>query len=229
MLADFLTMHEHTRQALRRARLRVRRRRPLQHGPLAAGHRARSWAADVRHRHARASCGRPRTSSTLAHELAAGVRRAHHDHRRHRRASTASTSSTPTSGSRWASRRRSGRSARELLAPVPGQRRAARRDRQPEVKFMHCLPGIPRRRDHGRRARSPSATGMTRRPRGHRRGVPRPRRASSSTRPRTACTRSRPSSSPRSPERRALGTRPEMPTRGRYSRLTLRGVRGAGE
>ena len=39
MLADFLTMHERSHQAVRRDRLHVRRRRPLQHGPLAAGHR----------------------------------------------------------------------------------------------------------------------------------------------------------------------------------------------
>ena len=37
MLADFLTMHEATGQALRRAVVRVRRRLPVQHGPVTAG------------------------------------------------------------------------------------------------------------------------------------------------------------------------------------------------
>ena len=44
MLADFLTMHEHASGAIRGDRLRVRRRRPLQHGPLAAHQPGRSSA-----------------------------------------------------------------------------------------------------------------------------------------------------------------------------------------
>ena len=38
MLADFLTMHEASNKPYRRSRLRVRRRLPVQHGPLAARH-----------------------------------------------------------------------------------------------------------------------------------------------------------------------------------------------
>ena len=123
MLADFLTMHEASAQALRRAVLRVRRRLPLQHGPLAA----RDGRADGQRRPAR----RPGRAAP-----AEGRRR----HRRTRspsapargsrsptippRPSPASTSSTPTCGSRWARPRACGTSGSTLLKPVPGEPRA---------------------------------------------------------------------------------------------------------
>ena len=44
ILADVLTMSEHCDKPLERDRLLLPRRRPQQHGQLAAGRRARSWA-----------------------------------------------------------------------------------------------------------------------------------------------------------------------------------------
>ena len=58
-----------------------------------------------------------------------------------RKASPAPTSSTPTCGCRWASPSRRGRSASSACA-LPGQPPRARGDREPDVKFLHCLPAF---------------------------------------------------------------------------------------
>ena len=130
---------------------------------------------------------------------------------RHRRARPAPGSPSPTTSTRavagvdfvhtdvWVSmgedEGRVGR-AHRAAAALPGQRRAARQDRQPEGE-VHALPaGVPRP-EHASGERSSEHTGM-RRPRGHRRRLRVAGQSSCSTRPRTACTRSRRSSSPRS-------------------------------
>ena len=71
MLADFLTMHEASNKPYRRDLVRVRRRLPLQHGPLAASH----GCADGQRRAARGprgvapseGCRRPRGRYRPAH------------------------------------------------------------------------------------------------------------------------------------------------------------------
>ncbi len=110
MLADFLTMHEASDKPYDATRLRVRRRLPLQHGPLAARHgRAHGQRRPPRRARGAAPAEgrrRPRARDRGAH------RRAHHHHRRRRpRRSPVSTSSTPTCGCRWAKPRTSGPTA----------------------------------------------------------------------------------------------------------------------
>ena len=144
MLADFLTMHERSHKPYDEHRLRVRRRRPLQHGPLAAGHRrdhglrraprhARR-AAPARRRRRRSRASWPPTSGaqiTITDDVAAGVAGADFVH-------TDVWVSMGEPKEVWAERARA-------AAPLPGQRRAARGDRQPEGQ-VHALPArVPRR------------------------------------------------------------------------------------
>ena len=124
-----------------------------------------------------------------------GDRRAHHAHRgRRARASPASTSSTPTCGCRWASRRRSGRSASTCSGRTRSTWTMVKATGNPDVKFMHCLPAFHDR--HTKVGRGAVPEDRHGGPRGHRRGVRVASTRSSSTRPRTGCTPSRPSSSP---------------------------------
>ena len=121
------------------------------------------------------------------------------DRRSRRRRSAGSTSSTPTCGCRWASRRRSGTSGSACCAPTRSTARRWRRPATPRAKFMHCLPAYHDRNTVvGREIMD--ETGMDD-------GLEvtddvfESPAASCSTRPRTACTRSRPCSSPPSDRR----------------------------
>ena len=53
-----------------------------------------------------------------------------------------STSSTPTSGCRWVSRRRSGRSESGCLRLFQVTVHLMKATRNPQIKFMHCLPAF---------------------------------------------------------------------------------------
>ena len=154
MLADFLTMHEASNKPYDEHRLRLHRRLPLQHGPLAAGH----GRAD----------GQPTSASPGPTELQPPDDVV--DHRRGDRGSApAPGSRSPTmpprrvAGRRLHPHRRVGvdgrgqgrvdRAGRAAHA-VPGQRRAAGRDRQ-SAGQVHALPaGVPRHRTPSSAARS---------------------------------------------------------------------------
>ena len=172
MLADILTMRDHTDKPLEPRRLLLSRRRPEQHRQLAAGDRRPA-------RHGRAASPRPRTlwPTTEVQTIAARAGRrvggsAHHRRRRGRRRSKERTSSTPTSGCRWANRSRNGRTGSTQLLPLPGQRRQLHEgDRATRTaKFMHCLPALHNRETEIGQTdlRDDSAS---RRPRGHRRSL----------------------------------------------------------
>ena len=157
-------------QAVRRHRLRVRRRLPLQHGPLAAGHGRAHGQRRAARRTGRAAAaeGRrqiwPRTSPaapapaiTLTDdpdEAVAGVDFIHTD----------VWVSMGEPKDVWTER---------VRAPgaLPGQRRRCwRKSGNPKVKFMHCLPAFHDTNTVvGREIME--HTGMTQRPRGHRRGL----------------------------------------------------------
>ena len=109
ILADVLTMTEHSDKPLQRHRLLLPRRRPQQHGQLAHGRRAASsaWTSGCA---PPATCGRRTTWSRPAARSPRRPAPGSPSPRTSTRASPASTSSTPTSGSRWARRRASGRS-----------------------------------------------------------------------------------------------------------------------
>ena len=68
MLADMLTMREHTAKPLERDRVLLPRRRPEQHGPLAAGHRRPARHGRAHRRPGRAAARRDVSASrtTLA-------------------------------------------------------------------------------------------------------------------------------------------------------------------
>ena len=98
----------------------------------------------------------------------------------------------------------------ELLTPVPDQRADDGADRQPG-RQVHALPaGVPQHRHAGRQGDLREVRHD--RARGHRGGLRVARPRSCSTRPRTACTRSRRSWSPRSG---ADGARRRRPRRQR--------------
>ena len=138
-------------------------------------------------------------------------RRSSRRRRRDRASAPAPGSRTPTTSREGVRRRRlrlhrrlglDGRAEGGLgradrpAAALPGQRRTCWADRQPRTsKFMHCLPAFHDREHRGRRASSTSSTGLDG-ARGHRRGLRVRSTRSSSTRPRTGCTPSRPSWSP---------------------------------
>ena len=140
MLADVLTMTEHSDKPLERDRLRLPRRRPLQHGQLLPGHR-RAAGHGRPDRRAPRPTGRPRTSSR---RRASSPRRAAPGSRSPRtspRACGAPTSSPPTSGSRWASPRRCGTSGSRAAA-VRRDMDVLRATGNADVKFLHCLPAF---------------------------------------------------------------------------------------
>ena len=96
-----------------------------------------------------------------------------------------------------------------LLTPYQVNADLLAQGREPG-RQVHALPaGVPRHEHHGR-ARDHGAHRHDLRPRGHRRGVPTRPPASSSTRPRTACTRSRRSSSQLSGEQETAGEKGRM-------------------
>ena len=105
------------RQAARRGRLLLPRRRPLQHGRLLPVGGAK-LGMDVRIASPKSLWPRDEIVE-LARADRGGDRRADHDHRRRRRGGRrAATSCSPTSGSRWASPTRSGRSASSCSCPT---------------------------------------------------------------------------------------------------------------
>ena len=142
MLADFLTMHEASNKpydAIAYAFVGDCRfnmgRSLLVMGALMGG--------DVRLGGPVRAATRPRTSSTIANEIARPHRRADHDHRRRRaRRCAASTSSTPTSGSRWARRRTCGRSESACCSRTRSTATLLDATGNPRAKFMHCLPAF---------------------------------------------------------------------------------------
>ena len=122
MLADVMTMREHSDKPIQRDQVRLSRRHPLQHGPLADDRRLPDGHGRA-HLRTEAALAVRRIRRRSRSELAGEVRRDADDHRRRRtRRSRASTSSTPTSGSRWASRRKCGRSASSCSSPTRSTR-----------------------------------------------------------------------------------------------------------
>ena len=86
-----------------------------------------------------------------------GVRRPHHADRRPRRgAAAAPTSCTPTCGSPWGSRDDVWKARVEELTPYQVNAAALERTGNPRVRFMHCLPAFHDTRHRRRPARSPS-------------------------------------------------------------------------
>ena len=145
------------------------------------------------------SCGRPSRCCELARERAdqSGARITLTDDAR-RGAARRRLRRTPTSGSRWASPRRCGTSASKLLTPYQVNRAALEKTGNPQVRSSctACRPSTTTSTVVGREIME--HTGTRGRARGHRRGLRVARAASSSIRPRTGCTRSRPCSSRRS-------------------------------
>ena len=79
----------------------------------------------------------------IARDLEGKIRRqADHHRRRQEGRGRASTSSTPTSGSRWARRRKSGRERIKLLKPYQVNLDLMKATGNPRAKFMHCLPAF---------------------------------------------------------------------------------------
>ena len=109
ILADFLTFREHLQKPLAEVVVLLPRRRALQHGGLLSDRRRE--ARDGRpHREPRVALAAGRDRAAGAGD-GRGDGRPDHDHRRRRATRyAAATCSSPTSGSRWASRTRSGRS-----------------------------------------------------------------------------------------------------------------------
>ena len=170
MLADVLTMTEHTRQAAAReiafAYLGDARFN-MGNSYLVTG---ALLGMDVRIVAPARATGPPRTSSPRPARLAEAQRRADHAHRGRRRGrARRATSSSPTCGCRWASPRRSGTSGSRALAPYAVTMDVLRATGNPDVKFLHCLPAFHDLGHRGRpgdpRAVRADATG------GHRRGL----------------------------------------------------------
>ena len=206
MLADFLTMREHAADPTAPISLRLPRRRPQQHGQLAARH-GRDHGRRRPHRRARrpVASGR-RARDRIAMPPPAPVR-ASPSPRIRTRASPAPSSCTPTCGCRWASRGGVGR-ARRPAAPYRVDADLMARAGHAGAKFMHCLPAYHDQKtaigrsiaaDFGLPTGSRSRTRCSS-----------PRPASCSTRQRTACTRSRRSWSPLSPS----GQESNLPAQG---------------
>ena len=156
--------------AVRPDQLRVHGRRPLQHGPLAAGHGARSSARTCAS-WCRAELGPPDDVVEMAHDLAAdsgarititddvaaGVEGVDFVH-------TDVWVSMGEPKEVWAERA-------ELLRPYQVNAEMLAATGNPKVKFMHCLPAfhdsetvVGKRDDRGH--------GDVERARGHRRGLP---------------------------------------------------------
>ena len=140
MLADFLTMHEASGKPYGALCLRLRRRLPVQHGSLAAGHGrvdggrrpaggppSLAPPADVV-AIARDIATRTGAQVTVTDDLDAGV--ADVDFVPHRRLGV--------DGRVQGRLDRAGATARA----VPGELGPAGEDEQPRVKFMHCLPAF---------------------------------------------------------------------------------------
>ena len=139
MLADILTMRDHSDK------------------PLDRGRRTATWATPATTRPTRCwspapcsawTCGSPRPRTlwpaaevqAIAAKLAAASGRPDQRHRRRRRRrSRAPTSSTPTSGCPWASPTASGTTRIELLLPYQVNADVMTATGNPAVKFMHCL------------------------------------------------------------------------------------------
>ena len=170
MLADILTMRDHSAKPLAEIVLLLPGRRPEQHGQLAAGHRraARHGRPDLR---APRSSSRPTpTSRAPAAGLAedTGARLTGHRRRRpgrgrrrlpvHRRLAVHGRAAG-----------RSGASASTSCSPYQVNAGVMAATGNPDVKFMHCLPGAAQPRHRDRRADLRQA--RPGRPRGHRRGL----------------------------------------------------------
>ena len=141
MLADVLTMRENSRQADQRDQVRLCRRHPLQHGPflddrrLPDGHGRAHLRAEAAVAVGRVRRHRPGPGEEVR-------RQAHHHRSAQGGGARASTSSTPTSGCRWASPRRCGRSGSSCLTPFQVNTALMQASGNPHVKFMHCLPAF---------------------------------------------------------------------------------------
>ena len=144
MLADILTMREHSNKPLEQIAYRLPGRRPQQHGPLAARD-----GRDARH-------GRPHRCSEGAlagrrlHREAPGARGPdrcpHHGHRRCRRGCHGRR--LPPHGCLGLDgrgRTRCGSSASSCSSPYQINADVMRRTGNPDVKFMHCLPAFHNR------------------------------------------------------------------------------------
>ena len=192
-LCDFLTMREHTDKHDTRDRVRLPRRRPQQHGQLAARDR-RDDGHGRAHRRRRTRGG---TTTTWSRRPGRSRSPPARGSRRPRTSSEGVRGVDFLYTDVWVSMGEPKEAWDEriaLLRAVPGQHGHDPGDRQPAGE-VHALPaGVPRPQHQGRRgdlrAHRPGRAG------GHRRGVRVRRTRSCSTRPRTACTRSRRSWSP---------------------------------
>ena len=144
ILADMLTMTEHSDKQPHRDRLLLPRRRPQQHGQLADGRRlqARHGRPALR---APSTCGRPTTWSRPAGRSRSPPAPGSPSPPTSTRASPASTSSTPTSGSPWARRRACGRSGSSCSSPTRSTPTSSSAPGTRKVKFLHCLPAFHNR------------------------------------------------------------------------------------
>ena len=182
ILADFLTLREHVAKPLSETSLCYvgDARFNMADSYLVGGAKL---GMDVRIA-SPASSGRATRSST-SHGRSRRDRRQHHDHRGRPRRVAGRMRSPPTSGSRWASRRRSGRSA--SAAPPYQVNAEVMAIRQPGRPVPALPAGLPQRGDEGRQDIATAgleALEVTDEV------FDRPRR-SCSIRPRTGCTRSR--------------------------------------
>ena len=152
MLCDFLTMLEHSgghRSRRSPTAYLGDARNNMGNSLLVMGALMGSTCASCAPKAAVADAGRQRRPASVAEH---GRAHASRSPRTSEQARAASTSSTPTCGSRWASRRRCGTERIALLHALPGEQDTLAATGNPSVKFMHCLPGVPRPRDQGRRA-----------------------------------------------------------------------------
>ncbi len=140
MLADFLTMIEHTDKPVNQISLRLHGRRPLQHGPLAADH-GRADGRGRAHRGAASVMAGPRTSGsgprgrgrdrrrvTLTDDVAKGLQGVDYVH-------TDVWVSMGEDKHVWDER------IKQLL-PYQVNMKALELSGNPNVKFMHCLPAF---------------------------------------------------------------------------------------
>ena len=142
MLADFLTMREHLAKPLHEIAFCYLGDARFNMANSLSGRRARRWAwtsASPR----RARCGRRTTSSTLAHGIRRGDRRARSPSPRTSRRPCAAADflltdvwvSMGESDDVWAERI-------ELLKPYQINADTMAATGNPDVKFMHCLPAF---------------------------------------------------------------------------------------
>ncbi len=141
MIADVMTMREHSDKPISRHQVRFPGRHAQQHGALADDRRLPDGdgRAPLRAEEAVAG-GRVRDDRPRAWRRSTA--RSSPSPTTPSRRSRTWTSFTPTSGSRWASRRKCGKSASTCCCPYQVNVDLMKASGNPQVKFMHCLPAF---------------------------------------------------------------------------------------